>query len=215
MKKLIVSFVGGAVAFTVHAQVLFTYEFPGSDPGGDATVPVPEHLTLGAFARTQVNAASQSDAFSSSQWTQAAVPDPSEFVSFTFRPDIGYEVALTSLSWDTSRSSTGPQFGKVELFRNGLSLEGSEAFDVATTMGHREFDFTPTSGLASDSFEFRFYGWNASGTGNLRLDNVAVSGAITAVPEPSASGLVLATGLVGITWCRLRRARRCKALWTP
>ncbi len=109
MKKLIVSFVGGAVAFTVHAQVLFTYEFPGSDPGGDATVPAPEHLTLSAFSRTQVNAASQIDAFSSSQWTQGAEQDPNEFVSFAFRPDIGYEVALTSLSWDTSRSSTGPQ----------------------------------------------------------------------------------------------------------
>ena len=215
MKKLIVSFVGGAVAFTVHAQVLFTYEFPGSDPGGDAAVPAPEHLTLGAFTRTKVNAASQADAFSSSQWTQEVAQDPTEFVSFTFRPDIGYEVALTSLSWDTSRSSTGPQFGKVELFRNGISFEASEEFGVATTMGPRVFDFTPTGGLASDSFEFRFYGWSASGTGNLRLDNVAVSGAITPVPEPSASGLVLASGLTGFAWRRLRRARSCVALPTP
>ncbi len=208
MKKLIVSFVGGAVAFTVHAQVLFTYEFPGSDPGGDAAVPAPEHLTLSAFSRTQVNAASQIDAFSSSQWTQEAEQDPNEFVSFSFRPDVGYEVAITSLSWDTSRSSTGPQIGKVELWRNGVNFESCQEFEVATTLGHRAFDFTPTAGLSSDSYEFRFYGWNASGTGNLRLDNVAVVGAITPIPEPSASGLVLAAGLVGMTWHRLRRTRR-------
>jgi len=214
MKKVIVSFVGGAVAFTVHAQVLFTYEFPGSDPSGDVTVPMTEHLTLGAFTRTKVNAASQTDSFSSSQWTQGATPDPTEFVSFTFRPDIGYEVALTSLSWDTSRSSTGPQFSRVELFRNGTSFESSEDFSVATTMGPRVFDFTPTGGFASDSFEFRFYGWNASGTGNLRLDNVAVSGAITAVPEPSASGLVLASGLTTFVWRRLRRTRISVAMPT-
>jgi hypothetical protein len=71
------------------------------------------------------------------------------------------------------------------------------------------FDFTPTGGFASDSFEFRFYGWNATGTGNLRLDNVAVTGAITQVPEPSASGLVLAAGLTSFVWRRLRRARSC------
>jgi hypothetical protein len=207
MKRLIVSFVGGAVAFTVHAQVLFTYEFPGTDPAGDAVVPAPEHLTLGAFSRTKVNAASQADSFSSSQWTQGAAQDPTEFVAFTFRPDVGYEVALSSLSWDTSRSSTGPQFSKVELFRNGISLESSVDVSVPTAMAPRVFDFTPTSGLASDAFEFRFYGWSASGTGNLRLDNVAVSGAITPVPEPSASGLVLASGLTGFMWRRLRRTR--------
>jgi hypothetical protein len=214
MKKLFVSFVGGAVAFTVQAQVLFTYEFPGSDPGGDAAVPAPEHLTLGTFARTQVSTASQADAFSSSQWTQGGALDPTEFVSFVFRPDVGYEIALTSLSWDASRSSTGPQLGKVEFFRNGVSLENSGDFGIGTTTGHRVFDFTPAGGLSSDLFEFRFYGWNASGTGNLRLDNVAVAGAITPIPEPSASGLVLAAGLVGMAWCRLRRVRRCVVLPT-
>jgi len=207
MKKLIVSFVGGVVAFTVHAQVLFTYEFAGSDPAGDASVPMADHLTLGAFTRANVSAASQTDAFSSSQWTQGGLQDPTEFVSFVFRPDIGYEVALTSLTWDTSRSSTGPQLGKVELFRNGISLESSPEFSVATTMGPRVFDFAATSGYASDSFEFRFYGYGASGAGNLRLDNVAVAGAITPVPEPSASGLVLACGLTTFVWRRLRRTR--------
>ncbi len=214
MKKLIVSFVGGAVAFTVHAQVLFTYEFPGSDPGGDATIPVAEHLTLSSFGRTQVSAVSQVDAFSSSQWTQGPGQDSGEFVSFALRPDLGYALALTSLSWDTSRSSTGPQSGRVELFLNGVSLETSPEFGVPTTTGQRVFDLTPISGLASDSFEFRFYGWNATGTGNLRLDNVAVAGAITPVPEPSASGLVLAASLVGMIWRRLRRTRCVEPLPT-
>ena len=207
MKTLLVTFVG-VTAFAVHAQVLFTYTFPGADPAGDASAPTADHLTISPFARANVSAASQNDAFTSSRWTQTSTQDPAEYVSFSFRPDTGYELAVTSLHWDTSRSSTGPQIGRVELFRNGLSLSTSPTFAVGTTSVPQSFDFSPASGTASDLFEFRFYGWQASGTGNLRLDNVAVAGAVTPIPEPPASGLVLATGLIGFAVRLFRRNRQ-------
>lgn len=214
MKRLLVSFVGGTVAFAVHAQVLFNYTFPGADPAGDVATPAAEHLTLSPFARANVSAVSQTDAFSSSRWSQTVAQDLTKYVSFTFRPDAGYEIGLTSVSWDASRSSTGPQFARVELFKNGTSLESGAEFAVGTTTAHQAFDFTPTSGMSSDTFEFRFYGWKASGTGNLRLDNVAVAGGVSAVPEPPTSGLVLAAGLLGLTCHRLRQARRSACLTT-
>lgn len=207
MKKLLISFVGGTVAFSVHAQVLFTYEFPGPDPAGDATAPTPAHLEVSPFARANVSAASQADVFASSHWTKGAAQDPAEFVSFSFRPVMGFSLEFDSLFWDTSRTSTGPQTGRVALYRNGLDVESSPPFAIDTAMGNRIFDFANVTAAPSDSLELRFFGWNASGTGNLRLDNVSVHGSVKAVPEPSSAGSMLGAGVAFLGFRVLRRTR--------
>lgn len=196
MKKLLVSFVGGTVAFTVHAQILFTFDFAGADPAGDAQTPTAEHLAVSPFTRANVNAASQTDVFASSYWTQLPTRDPGEFLSFTFGPEAGYQLDLASLAWNISRTATGPQSGLVEVFKNGASLALTPEFAIGTTMATHHIDLAGVSGVGDDRFECRFYGWNASSTGNLRLDTVSLDGAVLAIPEPKTASLFAVAGLV-------------------
>jgi hypothetical protein len=207
MKKLVVSFVGGTVAFTVQAQVLFTFDFAGTDPAGDARTPVADHLTVNPFTRANVNAASQADVFASSYWTQTSTRDPNEYVAFSFQAEDGFELGLATLSWSTSRTSTGPQTGQAELFRNGTSVAMSPAFAIGTTTSNKDFDLAGITGQGTDRFECRFYGWGASSTGNLRLDNVSVQGNVMAVPEPKTSALVAVAGLAAFALQRRIRPR--------
>jgi len=194
---------------SLRAQVLFTYDFNGPDPAGDAAVPSVTHLALSPFARVNVGVASQVDVFSSSHWTTGPARDPSEFVSFTLQPEVGYELQLAGLQWDTSRSTSGPQSGKVELLKNGASMEFSENFAIGTTAGTQLFDFGDLTAAASDTMEFRFYGWDASSTGNLRLDNVSGIGAVAMIPEPRACALAAGAGL--LAFAIHRRVRRPRA----
>ncbi|HNQ90055.1 MAG TPA: PEP-CTERM sorting domain-containing protein [Verrucomicrobiota bacterium] len=202
MKRIACLFIGTLGWFTLQAAGLLMFDFPGPDPAGDATVPVIEHLAVSPFARVNVGVASQADLFSSSQWTQAGALDPTEYVGFTLEPESGWQLVLDTITWDTSRSSTGPQWGQVALFRNGQSLLTSDPFAITTTLGSQSLDLADFIGDAGDLLEFRFHGWNATGTGNLRLDNVTVNGSLTAIPEPSSLGLMASAALGWLAWRR-------------
>ena len=118
----------------LHAQALFTFDFTGPDPDGDLSVPVVPNLAVSPFTRANVGATSAADVFSSSSWSTAVIHDPAEFVSFTLQPSVGYDLNLSALRWRTSRSTTGPQMGKVELFMNGVSLQAGEDYAIPTSM---------------------------------------------------------------------------------
>lgn len=196
--------------FTLQAAAILTFDFPGSDPAGDIAVPTVAHLVVNPFTRVNVGTASQTDLFSSSHWTQGGVMDPAEYVGFTFQPESGWGAVLDTVSWDTSRSSTGPQWGRVEFLCNGHSALTGDPFAIGTTLGSQSLDLAGFMGGAGDLLELRFYGWNATGTGNLRLDNVTVNGSLTAIPEPSSLGLMSSVGLGWLAW-RRRRSRLTKA----
>jgi MYXO-CTERM domain-containing protein len=195
------------VAFAVQAQVLFTFDFTGTDPAGDAKTPLADHLTVNPFTRANVNAASQTDVFASSHWTQGTTRDPREYVSFSFQPEEDYELDLASLSWTASRTSTGPQSGLVEVLRNGTTVALTPEFAIGTVAASKRLDLPELTGNGTDRFECRFYGWNASSTGNLRLDNVAVQGSVLAIPEPKTSALAAVAGLAAFVLHRHIRRR--------
>ena len=142
--------------------------------------------------------------------TTGASRDPGEFVSFTLQPETGYELHLAGLQWDCSRTTSGPKTSEAELLKNGASLALSGSFTVGTSMANELFDFSDATATASDTLEFRFYGWDASSTGNLRLDNVSGLGTVVpTVPEPAAYALAAATGLLAFAiHRRLRRPSR-------
>lgn len=207
MNRLILPLAAAWTSVCLQAQVLFTFEFPGSDPAGDQTAPAVANVSVSPFTRLNVNAASQADVFASSYWTAGSTRDPGEYASFTLRPDVGYELALDSLSWDTSRTSTGPQTGRVELYRDGSSLAATADFGIGTAMAPQTFDFDNVTVSPADLVEFRFYGWNASSSGNMRFDNVRVTGELTPIPEPKPLALIAGTSLAGLLIFRQR--------WSP
>lgn len=209
MKEFVTVFAVVSLLPQLQGQVLFTYDFTGADPGGDAGAPTVANLSLSPFARVNVGVVSQADVFSSSYWTTGVTCDPNEFVSFTLQPDSGYSLRLDRLEWESSRSTTGPQTGRVSLFKDGNMIESSPDFAIGTTMANGVFDFSDITAVAGETLEFRFHGWNASSTGNLRLDNVSGVGQMAMVPEPAGVATAAAAGLVA--FAIHRRVKRAQA----
>jgi len=205
MKEFVTAIAVVGILPQLNGQVLFTYDFAGADPAGDALVPSVEHLTFSPFTRVNVGAVSQSDMFSSSHWNTGQV-DLSEYVSFTLKPETGYSLRLESLQYDVSRSTSGPQSGRVSVLKDGSVIESSVDYTIDTAMTGRTFDFSDVTVRDWETLEFRFYGWNAASTGNLRLDNVSGFGQVTPVPEPSALAAAAAGGLLALA---IHRRVRC------
>jgi hypothetical protein len=141
-----------------------------------------------------------------------------KYFEVTLTPQAGFTLNLYTIAFTIQRSGTGIRSyavrSSLDSFAANLSATINPA-NVALTVGPGdEFrivtDATTTAQngslvALSPAFDtllspvtFRFYGWNAEGDGGtFSIDNVAFSGSVTAVPEPSAAaiGLLAAVGL--------------------
>ncbi len=192
---------------------LATYEFTGASTGNnqfnDVTLQ-PDHGVFGSFQRVNVDWASGANVFNSKSWNTGLSLDPSEYVGFTITADAGFSLDLSQVSFGSSRSSSGPLNGQVSLFlENSATPAESVSFSSGTTLGTTTFDFSDVTGASQA--EFRFYGFGGSSAlGTLRLDDVAVSGSITPVPEPEEYSLV--AGVMMVIYATARQWKKNAAL---
>ena len=104
--------------------------------------------------------------------------DADDYFGLEVSPNSGFELDLSSLTFDTRRSSTGPP--SLEL-RSSLD---NYASTVATGTASTSFPGTVSFDLSGAAFQdvtsavtFRIYAFGASsGSGTLRLDNVTLNG---------------------------------------
>lgn len=224
------------VAHTAAAQTLFTYTFADvtTSSGRSSTGGVASNVTFSSFSASTSVAANSSAAgvFGFATWTTGATNgsntfsgsvDANRYYEFTITPQSGYTVSLSSITFDAGRSSTGPrQFvirSSNDSYVSNISGTGSGA--VSTVSGNI-FQFTDNSStnlvagqsITMSSFTnvtspltLRIFGFNAeAGTGTLRIDNLAVNGSVTAVPEPSTyAAMAGAVALLGVMVHRRRQ----------
>lgn len=191
-----------ALAQPLHAQIV-TFSFTGA-LGNEASF-APDAQPTGAVVSSMsrgsgLTPSTTADTFNSSAWTTAASIDFSDYYTFTITPDPGYFMTLSSLQLDERRSGTGIRSWAVrsslDSFSSNLSLfsvpDDTSVRTAQTTSFSSAFE-SLTSGV-----ELRLYGFSAeSGSGTWRIDNVQVSGSLTAAPEPHEYALVASLGLVG------------------
>jgi hypothetical protein len=125
--------------------------------------------------------------------------DNSNDYLLTLTPAAGFRLTLTGLTFDQRASATGPKDWAVLL--NGLSL----ANGLTTTTFHTE-TMALSVGPESGPLTLAIRGSGASSAaGTLRLDNIALSGNLSAVPLPAAVWL-LGPALAGLARAGRRRA---------
>lgn len=117
------------------------------------------------------------DAWSPSNWsTAASINISDDYAEYTVTADAGYNLEITGLTFITRSSSSGPTSYSVR------SSDDSYASDLLS--GSVSGSCTGVgSGFASsimissgNSLSIRIYGYNASGSGNMRMDDVTITG---------------------------------------
>jgi hypothetical protein len=193
------------LTLTVSPSQAAIFEFAGvstADAQFNTVTTQPGHGYYSSFTRINVAWNSGADVYNSRNWSTDSSPDAFKYTTFTITPQTGYELGLSSLTFDSRRSGTGPLNGQVSLFLNGSATPAvTYAFLPNSTVTSHTFDFADATGVAGA--EFRFYGYGASSVaGTLQFDNVTAFDAFTPVPEPGACGLVVSGMLLAFAGWR-------------
>ncbi len=208
------------IAPIVQAQFTDTYTFPT----GLADAPSLANVTFTPVSATNVSTtySTTNQNFTTNQWvTGSSSADTSEYLSFGLQANAGFNLSLTQLTFKESRSATGPASMSIALWVDGVLRETSFTFATTNTsstttasMSLRTFDFADLTSITATSLvQFRVYAWGGTGsTGTLRLDDLSISGNVSAVPEPSAyAAFAGAAVLLGVIAQRRYTKRRTAA----
>jgi hypothetical protein len=148
------------------------------------------------------------------QTTEPVSPTSNDYIGFTVTPDSGYELDLTSLSFDyaftdsagdsglnatfTLRSSIDGFAGNIASFNRVLTPQTGTPF---LNTGAIDLSGASYQGL-TDSITFRIYLTdNSSGNSRtLRVDNVVLSGDVSVIPEPAMFALLGLGACLLATW---------------
>ena len=105
-----------------------------------------------------------------------------KFWEFSISPSSGYNLNITSISFDANRTTTGPANITVQYSLNAFATLGITALDnVNNPSGSslNTFSLTNLPPITSNTITVRIWGYNASsGTGNFRLNNIIINGSV-------------------------------------
>lgn len=140
-----------------------------------------------------------------------AFNSPNRYIQFTITPVDG-TLSFSSLSFDFYRdTAASPKFYALYFstsgsFTNGAHIDAnSTAFSSTASWTHYTVALSDMPALQSiaGTATFRFYFWGATGSTDLiRLDNITVSTAAAAIPEPSTYAFAASSCLFLFAWCR-------------
>lgn len=117
------------------------------------------------------------DAWSPSSWsTSASVNTSDDYAEYTITANSGFDLTVTGFTFTVRRSSSGPQSFSIRSSNDAYAsdlLTGSISTSCTSVGGTFSSSITVTSG---NSLSIRIYGYNASSTGNMRMDDVTITG---------------------------------------
>lgn len=117
------------------------------------------------------------DAWSPSSWnTTASVNISDDYAEYTITANTGFNLSVTGFTFSARRSSSGPANFSIR------SSDDSYVTDlltgtISTSCNSKGGNFAaPITVTASSSLTIRIYGYNATSTGNMRMDDVTITG---------------------------------------
>lgn len=117
------------------------------------------------------------DAWSPSSWsTSGSVNTTDDYAEYTITANAGFNLSVTGFTFFSRRSSSGPANFSIRSSNDSYAsdlLTGT----VTTSCSAKGGNFTsPISVTAGNSLTIRIYGYNATSTGNMRMDDVTITG---------------------------------------
>lgn len=168
-----------------------------------------------SFTNNVLGGINGSDVFSSF----SGALDATKYFEVTLTPLAGYTLNVDTIAFTIQRSSTGIRSyavrSSLDAYAANLPASISPANVNLGVGAANDFQYLLDSlssaqngslvtlnssyDLLSTPVTFRFYGWNAEGSGGtFSIDNVTFNGSVAAVPEPSVAAIVGGFGLLGL-----------------
>lgn len=220
---------GMTLASALHADTLVQYKFPTNTKGQPATS-ADTNVVAGSFvwgagitpdwtsSSVGFDGGTDRSIFVTSAQVNEAISDSSgDYVGFTISAAEGYQLDLSALSFYFAHTNTNGTISSSATFDVRSSLDYTTSIwsqsvnvvnNTSPTWSLADIDLTDSAYQDLESISFRIYlndGENTSGNSQLRFDSVTLSGASTAIPEPSTYALLGGVGVLGLAVLRRRR----------
>jgi hypothetical protein len=209
---VVISASGGAL----RAQIV-TYAFGSVATPTTSATTVAENLSAGAFAgnlgspstgsgNPVYTAGSGDGYFTASNWTGPA--PGTNYFEFTLTPNSGYGLTVTSLSFGYRATATGPTAFVLRSSSDSFAANLAVGTITNDSSWRSSGPLSITLSGLTGATTLRLSGSGASSSlGTLRIDDVTLEGAVTAVPEPAAFAAIIgALTLAGVVF-RRRKGR--------
>jgi hypothetical protein len=221
--KLLLLTAALGLSLSNYSQIILGYDADGLSGTTASLAASTENSNLSSTAiiRTDVNGTSRTDAFSSSGWnTSDTFASSTDYISFTFQANSGYELSFDSIEYKMQSSSTAPNTGRwgYKIGTGSLTLQPTFTITDSTGGGDGSWTGLNVSGV-TDVVEFRYWQFgslqvdgdgaaSSAGTSyirNLSGDDVEITGTVTLIPEPSTLALF---GLAALAAFGILRQRK-------
>jgi hypothetical protein len=129
--------------------------------------------------------------------SESAALTDNKYLEFTVTPQSGYQVDLTSLTFDLLHQS-GTANLSVFTSINGFTAGNAagSASTTSTTYVGQSIDLSALSTQTS-AITIRLYPWDlGNNTNQIRLDNVVLNAEVSPIPEPASLALIAAGGVL-------------------
>lgn len=175
--------------FASGAQSIFNNPITGSTPS--ATNPyttgqtVASHITASGIGHgSGVASNAGNDRYNLTGWSTSSSLNTSDYFEFTLTPDAGYVIDFVSFEYTGQKSGTGPTS---YAFRSSLDSYTANIGSPNTTGSSAISLSASTYQNISSAITFRYYAWNASGSGGTySINDFTFNGTVCAA-EPTAS----------------------------
>ncbi|MGV8991767.1 MAG: hypothetical protein ACOH1Q_10240 [Thiobacillus sp.] len=215
-------------SWNATADLLVHYDNPvknGSSIGFDSSIPhSPVHVAPLTVASPLTNSGVQGvnhmEAYQTNDWSAAATPDPTKYITFSVTPDTDYQLHIDRFDIDLWQSLGQYQVQKFALRWNGDSFSSdliSSAIQIVTANPTNSSYSFSLAGLDTRTTitEFRLYFYDVAepelNTALISMgtigNGISLYGSVSAVPEPSQLGLT-AIGLALVTFVARSSKRR-------
>jgi hypothetical protein len=230
MKKFLIASMGLVAAVVLaasisSAQSITAWDVSGhGSPSDSSLAPATSDANVAfipSLTRFGVGASAAGNSFSASNWNASAtsVDVNNDYFTFTVQANGGYQLNLTSLSFNMCGSNTAPNQDAWGYSINGGAWTIQPTFHMTlASPGMQTWDFADFT--TQGTVEFRFWAWGTTEIngatpsvvgGTTRIANIAgpdlILGGTITVPEPSTIALI-GFGLVGMLAFGRRRFSR-------
>lgn len=175
---------------SLWSQVIFTRTFTGT-----GACPTQDNATLSGTGwstapvirnGTGINCNSTGNVFNTT-WSVTTTLDANKYIEFSLTVNAGFEAVIQTASFfhQISNVTTAPANGRIAHDQSGNFTTDFQNFTTAVSPGlSTNWDFTDITVPGGTTRRFRIYGWNSPGTGTFRIDNLTLTGTVSATASP-------------------------------